>query len=257
MKIKFPRQSQTIQLPGPEGILEAYVDFPQTNTNTNITEPQYVMICAHPHPLYGGTMHNKVVTTLAKVANHFAWPAVRFNYRGVGESTGHYAQAIGETEDLLAVMTWVKKALPSVFVILAGFSFGSYVVARGADPFLSSGTFLNLSHDAIAAVISIAPPVNHFDFSEIASLSLPWLMIHGDKDEVVPFAEVEDFWLRKNIISCAFTDFMQKNARAIDSSPWLTAIHFHDTSHFFHGKLVALREALIKWLSVYVLKANK
>lgn len=198
---------------GPCGNLELALHLPESEHKA---QPKTVGIVCHPHPLYDGTMHNKVVTTTAKTFTALGLAAIRFNYRGVGASAGQYAEGIGESEDLKAVIAWALERFPNSQLVLAGFSFGTHVSARIS------------SQVKPLALISIAPPINHFNFDEIKAPTCPWLVIHGENDELVPFKEVQQ-WLstHKNI------DF--------NSIP--------DASHFFHGKLLQLRESINTWLN--------
>lgn len=191
---------------GPAGKLEAVVEQPATPV------AQRVAIICHPHPLHGGTMNNKVVTTLVRACQQLGAIAVRFNFRGVGASEGTYDHAIGEQQDLIAVIEWVEKAYPDCTLWLGGFSFGSYVAMKVA------------SKRQAKLLMTIAPPVHHFDFDSIPSISCPWLVAQGDTDEVVPPKEV----------------FAWLNTR---TEPF-HLIRMPDVGHFFHGKLIELREAI-------------
>ncbi len=191
-----------ITIPGPSGDLESIVDCAAGDLQGG------AVIC-HPHPLYGGTMRNKVVHTLAKslAANNRA--AVRFNFRGVGVSAGKYDEGKGETDDALAVCDWLSSQQPDLPMIFAGFSFGSYVAVQAA-----------VQHNP-AALITVAPPVRMFDFSDLPSISCPWLLIQGDEDEVVEVSSVVN-WVK-----------------GLESPPQLVTMT--GASHFFHGKLLDLR----------------
>lgn len=211
----------TYLISGPVGNLEVALHYPSSNLSALSSDAlclkseKLIGIVCHPHPLYGGTMNNKVVTTVVKTLTEMGIPTIRFNFRGVGQSAGHYGEEIGEVDDLKAVVQWGLEKYPDSKLILAGFSFGAHVSARVAN-----------RHDVLA-LINIAPPVNHFDFSHIHRPSCPWLVVHGESDELVPLAEVETF------------------AHSI------TGLQFEkipSASHFFHGKLVALREKIGDWL---------
>jgi uncharacterized protein len=211
----FPKLRRAdFDIVGAVGRLEVVTSWPEAPASPT------VMIVCHPHPLHLGTMNNKVVTTLCRAADRLGWPSVRFNFRGVGNSAGTFSQGVGEQDDVLAVLTWVRAVLPGYRVVLSGFSFGSYVaaaVAQRAD---------------VAALISVAPPVHHYDFSSIKTISCPWIVLVGDRDEVVPVEQVRDFvGLRSDVVK--YDEFEQ-------------------CSHFFHGKLIILREAVESWLKVSV-----
>ncbi|HAJ44288.1 MAG TPA: alpha/beta hydrolase, partial [Alcanivorax sp.] len=121
-----------LALEGPEGTLEAVLEGETEN-------PAMIAIVCHPHPQFGGTMDNKVVTTLIRAARDAGAAALRFNFRGVGESQGAYSDGIGEVEDLIAVHRWLSKKYPGAPLWLAGFSFGSFVAARGAEVLAANG----------------------------------------------------------------------------------------------------------------------
>jgi len=192
---------------GPAGQLEVLTTVPTTQS------PQKSLgIICHPHSLQGGTMHNKVIHTLSGALNRLGIPTVRFNFRGVGNSSGQYDDGIGETEDCIAVAKWGQATFNTNSCILAGFSFGAFVSQRAAA---------NINP---VQLISIAPPVNHYDYQSLPPVSCRWLVIHGEQDEVVPYQEMLAW--HKTL------------------KPQPTLITLPDTTHFFHGKLIILRELL-------------
>jgi len=211
---KFPAGEATIFLNGAVGKLETLTSMP-----ASICKDPIVVIC-HPHPLFGGTMHNKVVYTIARAFKELQIRTVRFNFRGVGTSTGEYAHGIGETEDLLAILQWIKQVSPAAPIWLAGFSFGSYVAARAAKVW------------PIAQLISVAPPIQNFDFKALPPFTCPWLVIQGERDEVVA-PESVFAWL-DNLVDA-------------ENPPHI--IRMAESSHFFHGKLVELRQILIDYIT--------
>ena len=99
-------QPEPVTIAGPDGQIEAIVEEPEESV------ADYVAVVCHPHPLYHGTMRNKVVHTVCRAVNLMGRPAVRFNFRGVGASEGHYDEGVGETEDLLAVVDWARRRWP-------------------------------------------------------------------------------------------------------------------------------------------------
>ena len=195
-------------LEGPEGTLEAGLGGGTEN-------PAMIAIVCHPHPQFGGTMDNKVVTTLIRAARDAGAAALRFNFRGVGESQGAYSDGIGEVEDLIAVHRWLSKKYPGAPLWLAGFSFGSFVAARGAEVLAANG-------EAPAALFLVAPPVHHYGFETIEKVGCPVTVVQGEDDEVVPADKV--------------FRWAESTALAPD------VIRFPDSGHFFHGQLVNLRE---------------
>ncbi|MFU8798208.1 MAG: alpha/beta hydrolase [Gammaproteobacteria bacterium] len=204
-------------IPGPSGSLESLLTEPKNNPRT-ITG----IIC-HPHSLMGGTMHNKVVTTIARAFDALGLRTIRFNFRGVGASEGVYDRGIGETEDIFAVIDWVQKHHPHDKIWLAGFSFGAYVSLRAATQ----------KSELISQLVSIAPPPLYttqnldiaFDISPNPHLSCPWVVIQGDADEIVVPHQVYD-WISR-----------------MDHPPQL--IRLPEASHFFHGCLIELQETLV------------
>lgn len=169
-------------------------------------------IICHPHSLFGGTMNNKVVTTLARTFGDLGLRSVRFNFRGVGRSAGSFDNGIGETDDLLAVVNWVKETYPNDKIWLAGFSFGSYVAARAA------------AHVVPEQLVSVAPPVVNFDFAHLPQITCPWLIVQGENDEVVSPQAVYDWYDTLN--------------------PKPVLIRMPGCSHFFHGQLMELRRQI-------------
>ncbi len=205
-KLAMPGE-QALSFNGLAGPLEAVLTVPpQANEH-------YLALLGHPHSLQGGTMNNKVVTTMARAFKELGIPCLRFNFRGVGQSAGAYDAGLGESEDMLAFTRLWQKEKPQVRFLFAGFSFGSYVAYRAAA---------HCSHDLL---VTIAPPVHHYNYQEFTPAPSPWLIFQGDEDEVVPLAVVLDF--------------------ATKSSPPLTLIRFKETSHFFHGKLLELKAQII------------
>ena len=197
-------------LTGPVGALEILAEGFDTPFNG-------IAIICHPHPLHGGTMLNKVVHTLARSCRELGLASLRFNYRGVGNSEGGYGEGLGESEDLLAIIDWLGQRYPSTPLWLAGFSFGCYVALRAAGL------------RPIEQLITIAPAVNRLDFNELPLPRCPWLLVHGDADEVVPFAEVVD-WVN-----------------GLTTPP--ETIYLDGVSHFFHGQLPRLQKNLIERLA--------
>lgn len=173
---------------------------------------KHIALLGHPHSLQGGTMQNKVVTTLARTYKELGIASIRFNFRGVGASEGKYDNGQGESEDMLTLVSNLEEILPNISILFAGFSFGSYVAYR------SAAQYPNL------LLITVAPPVHHYDYTEF-SQPTPWIVVQGDKDEVVPAQLVYDF--------CEY------------SNPPLELLNFFDTGHFFHGKLIELKDRLV------------
>ncbi len=191
------RTSPALWIPGPAGPIEAALADPGPSRRG-------IAVIAHPHPLYGGTMDNKVVTTLARAFEGEGLAAVRFNFRGVGQSAGVFDEGEGETEDAVAVARWALATLGSSPLWLAGFSFGAAIQARAAERL----------HPA--RLVLVAPAV-----TRVATPSVPedTLVIHGERDDVVPLSDVMD-WARPQT---------------------LPVLVIPGGEHFFHGRLPLLR----------------
>lgn len=200
-------------LSGPAGVLEVLIDEP---TSQSGSAPRGVAVIAHPHPLFGGTMDNKVVQTLARAFALCGWRAVRFNFRGVGGSTGAHDEGRGEVEDFLSV---VRECAPRGPLALAGFSFGAYVASGAAERLLP--------HRAIAQMVLVGTAVGRFAVAAVpATLQPNTLVIHGEHDDTVPLAEVFD-WARPQNMP-------------------ITVVS--GGSHFFHGQLTLLKSLVVRHL---------
>lgn len=196
-----------IMIPGPVGNLESLI--------YSVKNSQAVAVICHPHPLFQGTMYNKVIYTLSRTFYHAGITAVRFNFRGVGKSEGSFGHSVGEIEDFLAVVNWIKETTPGVEFYFAGFSFGAYIAAAGATRQLCKQLF------------SVAPAVTHQPYSSLPSLSNPWLVLQGEEDEIISPQAVYDWY-----------------ERAKDYHHFLSLIKFPGATHFFHGQLNTLRAAI-------------
>lgn len=167
--------------------------------------------------MFGGNMHNKVVHTLARFYRDLSTQVIRFNFRGVGASEGSYDEGVGEIDDLTTIIDWLTLNIKPAEIELAGFSFGSYIAAAGA---------MRLQNDArLKRVILVAPPVHHFDFQGYANHNCPTIVAQGLEDEVVPADEVI--------------------AWAANNESSIQTIQMDNTSHFFHGQLVTLKQRLL------------
>ena len=206
---EFPREAASFLLPGPVGDLEATSEPGETKGKAPALG---IAVICHPHPLHGGTMHNKVVTIIERSLRELGFDTVRFNFRGIGKSAGTFDEGHGESDDLAAVVSWARSVRPDATLWLAGFSFGSYVALRNAK---------RLDADAL---ITIAPPVGRSDFDAIDVPDCPWLVVQGEEDEVVDPQAVFD-WIEQ-----------------LDVSPQL--VRMPETSHFFHRRLMDLRGAI-------------
>ncbi len=195
-----------ILIDGDLGSIEAVWDLPDG------VQHRAVAVCCHPHPQHGGAMTNKVIHTVARTLAGLGIPALRFNFRGVGHSDGEYDEGIGEQQDLIKAIEYAKSQYPDHELWLAGFSFGSWIAA------------LQAHKQAPSQLISIAPPVNRFSFDDFVIPDCPWLVVMGDADEVVDPEAVFD-WIDE-----------------LEPQPEL--IKMEQAGHFFHSRLVDLREEL-------------
>lgn len=212
---QLPCNNEPFLIPGSCGNLEVQISCPD-NRGQDKGGQKKVVIVSHPHPLYGGTMQNKVVHYLAKTMNQLGLVAVRYNFRGVGASDGSYAEGIGETEDLIAVTTWVRSKIPNCSIWLAGFSFGGYVSIRATH------------RVGAEKLITVAPAIKFFENEHFEAPTCPWLLVQGKQDEIV-FAEDVMGW-----------------CKTLNRPPEIVSIE--GAGHFFHGHLNILRDTLIQHL---------
>jgi len=164
------------EIPGPTGSLEARLDLPSGPARA-------VAVCGHPHPLHGGTMHTKALYQTAKALTRVGVAALRFNFRGVGMSTGTFDAGPGEQDDFRAAMRFAEGRFPGLPIWAAGMSFGSWIAASVAavDP-------------RITAVVLVAPPVDRYDYSALATAGKPVFIVHGEDDELIPVKDVRKFY---------------------------------------------------------------
>lgn len=158
---------QTLLLPGPIGAIETLLQEKEG------VPPAVVALVCHPHPLYGGTMHNKVTHRVATTLAARGAAVLRFNFRGVGKTEGRHDKGRGEMQDALALLDWLRRRHTSAEAWMAGFSFGSWVASRVAA-----------SESAVRRLILIAPPVHTQTFEEMRSATVPKLVVQGTADEV-------------------------------------------------------------------------
>lgn len=196
---------------GPAGPLETLVAVP-----IGFSGARAAVVC-HPHPLHGGTMDNKVVHTVARTFEEMGLATVRFNFRGVGSSGGTHDNGRGEIDDALAVCDWARSQWRLSELWLAGFSFGALVAARLA-------TRERATPHAVARLTTIAPPVERLGAGERIDPGCPWLIVQGDKDDLVNVGGLRE-WIAQS-----------------GASPHLVVIPGVD--HFFHGHLHELKTAL-------------
>jgi alpha/beta superfamily hydrolase len=196
-----PRDSERLLAPGPAGALEVVIAAPPS--------PRGIALCAHPNPQQGGTLDNKVVQTLAKTFFALGYLAVRFNFRGTGQSEGSFDEGRGEVDDAEAALAFARARNPALAgpPVLAGFWFGSYVQTQLAARIETERLVLVGVAAGRFAVEAVKPDT---------------IVIHGEQDDVVPLADVLD-WARPQ---------------------QLPIVVFPGCGHFFHGRLLQLQQVV-------------
>lgn len=202
-------QTQKISIAGPAGALEVALDLAPGAARG-------VAVIAHPHPLFGGTLDNKVVQTLARAFTQAGWTAVRFNFRGVGGSEGGYDEGRGEVDDMLAV---VQHVAPAGELALAGFSFGAFVTSQ---------VFARLQATRpVAKLVLVGTAASRFAVAPIAEAAHEQtLVVHGELDDTVPLQAVLD-WARPQLLPVTVVP---------------------GGGHFFHGQLPLLKSLVLRHL---------
>jgi alpha/beta superfamily hydrolase len=198
-----PKSTERLVIDGPAGDLEVAMNAPER-------PPRGIALVAHPHPLQGGTLDNKVAQTLAKTFFALGYVSVRLNFRGVGRSTGVFDDGKGETDDALAALAYAQSKTDGrddLPVVLAGFSFGSFVQTRVAKSV------------AAERLVLVAPAVGRLDGESVPADTI---VIHGEEDDVVPLAAVFA-WARPQA---------------------LPIVVFPGCGHFFHGRLGQLQRVV-------------
>lgn len=198
-----PSTLETLLVDGPVGGIDTALNDPGADRRG-------IALIAHPNPVQGGTRDNKVVTSLARAFFSLGYVAVRPNFRGIGESAGTHDKGIGETEDLLAVADHMRRRFGELPLLLAGFSFGSFVQTRVARRL------------PIERMALIAPAVNRFDAQPVPADTL---IVHGDEDDVVPLEAVLKWAKPQN----------------------LPVVVIPGGEHFFHGRLGQLQQIVLHW----------
>ena len=205
-------QTQKSVIQGTAGAIELALDNPVGDAAS-----KGVVVIAHPHPLFGGTMDNKVVQTLARAFTQCGWTAVRFNFRGVGGTAGVHDEGRGELDDMLAV---VASAAPQGPLCLAGFSFGAFVTTHAFERLRSTRQIDKLVLVGTSVSRSVAAPID-------PAAHLKTLVVHGEQDDTVALAAVMD-WARPQALPVTVVP---------------------GGGHFFHGQLPLLRHLVVRHLS--------
>jgi len=206
-------ESRNLFLEGPAGRLEAILWKPQ-----GVARPPMAAVLCHPHPLFGGTMHNKVIYQTAKSLDALGLAVLRFNFRGAGTSAGVHDRGRGEQGDVRAALDFLANEFPSVPLLLAGFSFGCWVGLR-----------VGCEDKRVTELIGLGTPVNSSDFSYLETCAKPKLFVHGENDEHGDVRKVELF------------------VASLPGENRFVAVPGAD--HFFAGKLDQLDRAITEWLT--------
>lgn len=203
--------TEKLQLAGAAGAIEALRDQPDA-------KPRGVAIVTHPHPLFGGTMDNKVVQTMARASAQAGWTVVRFNFRGVGASAGSYDEGRAETDDLRSVIEQTCAA--GTPLCLAGFSFGTFVVSHALA--------FAAQRNVLEHIVLVGTAASRFAIAPIPpELHARTLVIHGEVDDTVPLASVMD-WARPQLLPVTVVP---------------------SGGHFFHGQLPLLKSLVLRHVS--------
>jgi len=200
-------KSEKFTLAGGAGQMEGVIDYPKT-------EPRGVALVAHPHPLYGGTMDNKVAVTLMRTFVNLGYVVARINFRGVGASAGVHDHGIGETDDMAILHRWMTEKYPGLPVALSGFSFGTFVQSRLAQRLAAAGT-------PAERLVLVGTAARKW---ELAPVPADTILIHGENDDTIPLADVLD-WLRPQDIPI---------------------IVIPGADHFFHRKLGHIKNWVVQ-----------
>ena len=206
-----PASSERLFIGGPAGRLEAILELPAQQS------PVGSAVICHPHPQHGGTMHNKVAHTLARTFVRLGYAVLRFNFRGTEQSEGEYDEGIGELDDALAAIRWMREKNPGLRLWLAGFSFGAAIAVK---------TALVTEVDGL---VSVAPAISRFATGLESEPQCPWLIIQGDQDELVDVEETIAWF------------------NSLEPGPELLIVPGGE--HFFHGRLIDLREAVAEFVT--------
>lgn len=204
--------SRNFFLQGPAGRLEAILWTPVREES-----PVVAAVLCHPHPLFGGTLHNKVVYQAAKSLDALGIPVLRFNFRGAGLSAGEHDRGLGEQEDVEAAIDFLAEEYSGALLLVGGFSFGSWVGLR-----------VGCADSRVHELIGIGIPVNNSDFSYLGNCAKPKLIVQGTNDEHGAWEKVET--LVAHMAGDTRLSFVQ------------------DADHFFVGKLDQLDQAITSWL---------
>lgn len=203
--------TEKLFIDGPVGRLEAIVERPGEGAL------QGCAVVCHPHPQHGGTMHNKVAHTLARAFVRSGYETLRFNFRGTEKSAGQFDEGVGELDDALAAIDWMRARHGPYPLWLAGFSFGAAIAVKAAVVMHVDG------------LVSVAPAISRFATGLESQPQCPWLIVQGDEDELVDIEETLE-WVD-----------------SLEPGPELLIVPGGE--HFFHGRLAELRDAVMEFVA--------
>jgi alpha/beta superfamily hydrolase len=207
--------SGDLSIPAEHGQLEAILKEPRSGP------PKGVALVLHPHPLGGGTMHNKVVFRAAAALNDAGLITLRINFRGVGQSTGTHDEGRGERDDVRAGLDYLSSNYPDLSTTLCGFSFGARV-----------GLEVGISDERVRYLIGIGTPVNKYDFEFLQACRKPLLLVHGEHDEF------------------GASDELKQIAADLERLTQVRLVIIPGAGHFFENKLDELKRAITEWITV-------
>ncbi len=200
-----------MRIPVSHGSLEGALRDPEG-------DPIGAAVLCHPHPLHGGTMHTKAVFRAAQALNEAGLRVLRFNFRGVGTSTGSYGEGSAEVEDVRAALDFLEERSPGLPLVAGGFSFGAHVGARVA-----------VDEDRVRAILAMGLPVSMYDFSYLAGANRPVLVVQGEEDE--------------------FGSGEAAEAVVRELGPHVTIERIPQSDHFFHDRFDELKEAIYRYFT--------
>ena len=200
-------QTQAFSIAGDAGQLECHLDLPPD------IPPRGIVLVAHPHPLYGGTMNNKVVQTLARAFIALGYASVRMNFRGVGSSAGTHDAGIGETDDMARLHAHMCERYPDLPIVLAGFSFGTFVLSRLQQKLIAQ-------NQPAERLVLVGAAAGKWTLPDVPADTL---LIHGEQDDTIPLTDVLDW------------------ARPQD----LPVVVITGADHFFHRKLHHIKKLVM------------
>ena len=215
----MPRKIESYEIAGPAGRLEAMLEEPEHGS------PGQAALVCHPHPLYGGTMHNKVVYRLARGLRHAGAAVLRFNFRGVGRSQGEYGELTGEIEDARSALLWLRRRYPDLPYTLAGFSFGARVITR-----------MGCAAEGALGLIATGFPTRFGPVDYLQSCTVPKVFVQSTNDAHGPRPELERLYAK-----------FSEPKRLV----WVEA-----NDHFFAGALGLLEET-VRELNSEMLSAGR